>query len=104
MTYATPAQRSRLIAGLRDLAAYLEAHPEVPAPPTVDTVAFAPAGTDAQMRAEIERIASLIDSAPDPRAEVYGYHRTARDFGPVQYRAVAAREQARPDSSQTGQE
>lgn len=94
MAYADMDQRPRLIAGLRALAAYLEVHPEVPAPTSTELMVFA-RGSDQAMRAEIDRISALIGS------ETYGddlsnrhYHAT-RDFGPVTYSAVAVLSAAR---------
>jgi len=97
MTYADAEQRLRLIAGLRALTDFLETRPEVPAP---CTVVFVSRGTDNAMRAETQRAAALISSQIDPGYVTHGQHRTARDFGPVQYRMVAvlAESRARHDA------
>jgi hypothetical protein len=86
--YADNEERARLIAGLRDLAEFLDQNPQVPAPPYADLLVFPPTGTDAEMFAEIDVIARQIGttaSDDDPS----GHYRACRYFGPVQYRAVA---------------
>jgi len=86
MTYANSTEREALISGLRSLADYLEASPEVPAPSYSDVFIFPPDGTDAERRAEIDLIAAQIGETPE---NVCGHYVVTRNFGPVQYRAVA---------------
>lgn len=89
MTHANAEERSRLIAGLRDLADFLERKTEIPAPRWADVFVFPLSTTDDEMRSEIDCIAALIGaSADDGAAEGLNYA-TTRNFGPVQYRAVA---------------
>jgi hypothetical protein len=45
--HANPAERSRLTAGLRELAEFLDQNPQVPAPRSTDLLVFPPDGTDA---------------------------------------------------------
>ena len=88
MTYANPTERQALIRGLRELAGFLEDHPEVPAPTYADVLVFPPHATDTENQSEIDMIASLIGSG----TEISPYRRhytTSRHFGPVEYRAVA---------------
>ena len=88
MTYANPTERQALISGLRELAGFLEDHPEVPAPAYTDVLVFPPHASDTENRSEIDMIASLIGSG----IEISCYRRhytTSRQFGPVGYRAVA---------------
>jgi hypothetical protein len=89
MTYASPEERSSLIAGLRDLADLLEGNPEVPAPRWTDVMVFPPDGTENEMRAEIDRIAALIDASISDQTADDGHYTASRKFGPVQYKAVA---------------
>lgn len=89
MAYSTATHRPQLITGLRDLADYLETHPELPAPDSADVTVIVPRTTDQAMRAEVERVARLLDSPIDPEDVSYGHHRTGLDFGPVRYRLVA---------------
>jgi hypothetical protein len=60
MTYSNAEERSSLIAGLRDLADFLEGRPEVPAPRWADVTVFPPHSTDIVMKAAIDSIAALI--------------------------------------------
>ena len=86
--YANASQRSQLIAGLRDLAEYLESSPDVPAPWDGATVyVFPPDGSNDERRAEIDAIASRISAKPFEL--VTGHYVASRYFGPVEYRAVA---------------
>ena len=66
--YANDEQRVRLVAGLRDLADFLDQNPDVPAPWEADLLVFPPEASDAEMFAEIDTIAELIGStASDER-------------------------------------
>jgi hypothetical protein len=96
LSYANADERGRLITGFRALADFLEDHPDVPAPRWADVYVFPPPGADGQMRAEIDRIAARIGAEPTDNA-AYGHYAAARLFGPVQYRAVAIREN--PDNN-----
>jgi hypothetical protein len=86
--YANASQRNQLIAGLRDLAEYLESNPDVPAPSCGATVyVFPPDGSSEERRAEIDAIASRVSAQPCEFAP--GHYVASRYFGPVQYRAIA---------------
>lgn len=94
--YANTQGRGRLIAGLRDLADFLDQNPGVPAPHSTIAYVFPPDSSDAAMFAEIDVIAGRIGAIPSgdsPR----GHYSAVRDFGPVQYRAVAIPHNARHD-------
>jgi hypothetical protein len=97
MTYANLEERSQLIVGLRELADFLEGSPGIPAPRWVDVLVFPPDGTDNEIKAEIDKIAALIDAAVSDQTADDGHYTASRRFGPVQYEAVAipARCQAR---------
>jgi hypothetical protein len=97
MTYANDKERSNLITGLRDLVDFLEGRQEVPAPKWTDLMVFPPAGTDSEMRQEIDGIAALIGSGIDDQVSGYDHYTTSRSFGPVQYRAVAIPAQSLTD-------
>ena len=86
MTDADPTQRGKLIAGLRQLADYLESNPEVPAPSYSDVLTFPPKGDWAEMCAEIDATAAHLGVTT---YENGGHYVAARTFGPVEYRAVA---------------
>jgi hypothetical protein len=86
--YASAEDRVRIIAGLRELADFLEGNPEVPAPPEAGFNVFPPTGlTNAERRAEIDVIASLIGTGT--RESAGGHYIASVHFGPVQYSAVA---------------
>ncbi|MEU7938563.1 hypothetical protein [Microbispora bryophytorum] len=88
-----PTARAEFIAGLRRLAAFLADNPKVPVPDYGADISVHVDGTDAQQRAAIDRIADLIGA---PTSEGLHYT-TARDFGPINYRAVAVWEQTSRD-------
>jgi hypothetical protein len=58
--YANSDERTGLITGLRELAEFLDQNPQIPAPRHADLLVFPPAGSDAEMFAEIDVIADLI--------------------------------------------
>jgi hypothetical protein len=86
--YANNEERARLIAGLRDLAEFLDQNPQVPAPRYTDMLVFPPTGSDAEMFAEVDTIAEQVGTTASAE-EPAGHYRAVRYFGPVQYRAVA---------------
>jgi hypothetical protein len=96
--YANSKERSGLIAGLRELANFLDQNPQVPAPRYTDLLVFPPRGTDAEMFAEIDRIAEQIAVAARADDGPAGHYIAYRDFGPVQYRAVAIPQAARDEN------
>jgi hypothetical protein len=96
--YANSEERRRLIAGLRDLAEFLDQHPQVPAPAGADVMVFPPDGSDADMFAEIDAIAGQIGAAASGVGSPSGHYSAVRSFGPVEYRAVAIPLSARDES------
>jgi hypothetical protein len=87
MTYANPTERAALIAGLRELADYLDSNPAVPAPIYATVYAFPPEAEWAEMRAEVRAVAERLGVTA---YRTHGGHVfAARSFGPVEYRAVA---------------
>jgi hypothetical protein len=89
MTNANSAQRQALISGLRALADFLSSGPDIPAPKYATVFVFPPRDkSDAGRRGDVDLIASRIGSGIEISA--YGSHyMTSRQFGPVEYRAVA---------------
>jgi len=88
MTYANPAERDDLIAGLRALAAFLTEHPDIPTPRWTDVMVF-PEGSDADAQAEVNEIATRIGAEITDATTCGGHYTTSRAFGPVEYKAVA---------------
>ncbi len=93
--YGNDEERVRLIAGLRDLANFLDQNPDVPVPWRADVLVFPTEASDAEMFAEIDTIAELIGSTASDTDSPRGHYSAVRDFGPVQYRAVAIPHSAR---------
>jgi hypothetical protein len=96
--HANPAERSRLTAGLRELAEFLDQNPQVPVPRSAELLVFPPDGTDAEMFAAIDAIAELVGATPSAAGSPAGHYSAVRGFGPVQYRAVAIPHSARTRS------
>jgi hypothetical protein len=99
--YANEEQRTRLIAGLRDIADFLDQNPQVPVPWRAEMLVFPPEGSDAEMFAEIDMIAGQIDVAASDADSPAGHYSAVRVFGPVKYRAVAIPHSARNQSEGT---
>jgi hypothetical protein len=97
--YGNDEERTRLIAGLRDLADFLDRNPEVPVPWGTDLLVFPPQGSDAAMFAEIDAIAEQIGVTASDADSPAGHYSAVRSFGAVQYRAVAIPYAARCDQS-----
>jgi hypothetical protein len=91
--------RVRLIAGLRELAEFLDHNPEVPTPWGADLIVFPANGSDADMFAEIDAIAEQIGTTASDAGSPAGHYSAVRAFGPVQYRAVAIPHAARGDEN-----
>ncbi|MFI0418313.1 hypothetical protein [Spongiactinospora sp. 9N601] len=80
--------RRQLISGLRRLAYFLEVHRDIPAPRSVDVIAFLDAQPGAPAFAQLEQVAALLESAVEHGC-------VAKDFGAVTYRAIAPKEELR---------
>ncbi|GII67351.1 hypothetical protein Skr01_74360 [Sphaerisporangium krabiense] len=91
-----PDHRTAFITGLRRLATFLEANPEVPVPRYSTTIGYCAERTaDAEMCAEIDRIAALCGTKIDSGALAHDHYLTALHFGPVRYEAFAILADAR---------
>jgi hypothetical protein len=88
-----PDRRAALIAGLRDLADFLEAHPDLPLPFLGGGISYHAHGTDGEARAEVDRIAAILD-VPAAARDNDDHYEASRDFGGVAYRAMAVRQDA----------
>ena len=97
--YANSEERAGLIAGLRDLADFLDQNPQVPAPRRTDLLVFPPDGSDAEMFAEIDVIAEQIGAtASDADSPAGHYSAVARlRPGPVPRRRHPAQRPRRRD-------
>jgi len=74
--HANSEDRRRLIAGLRDLAEFLDRHPQVPVPTRAYVMVFPPDGTDAEMFAEIDAIAGRRAYSSSPRSIIREFRTT----------------------------
>lgn len=89
MTIANPTERAAFIQGLRDLADFLQEHPEVPVTPYGNAITFFPhAASEADERAEIDRIAAALDVKPTGTSDG-DFYRAIRKFGPITYKAIS---------------
>ena len=88
MTYANATERQALISGFRELADFLESNPNVPAPTYAGVLVFPPSASDEENRREVDVIASLIGAGTKTYSSRCHYA-TSRQFGAVEYRAVA---------------
>ena len=96
--HANPQERQRLTAGLRELADFLDQNPQVLAPRRADLLVFPANGSDDEMFAEVDAIARCIGTQASDADSPAGHYSAVRDFGPVQYRAVAVPNHARSNS------
>jgi hypothetical protein len=87
--YANSEERERLIAGLRELADFIDQNAQVPVPRYADLLVFPAKGTDAEIFAEIDVIAEQISVTAVQNDTPDRHYIASRYFGPVQYRAVA---------------
>jgi hypothetical protein len=82
--------RARVLAGLRQLADYLDAHPDIPVPDYGwDLLAFARDKTDdTAARAETDHVAALLGVQVRDDIAAGGHYKAARSFGPVTYEFI----------------
>ena len=83
--------RAAVTAGLRALAAFLDAHPTLPVPRFSISAGLTvyPAGSQEEKHAEVDRIADVLQVS----TEEFAVYQAERRFGgPVAYRAVAVPE------------
>lgn len=101
-TTTDTAARAAFIAGFRALAEFIEAHPALPVPrfSVHDGLTIYPVGSDADKRATVERVAQVLQVAPNE----YGLYEAARQFGGcVVYRVVSVPASAIADVNETGE-
>jgi hypothetical protein len=81
--------RAKVIDGLVELAAYLEAHPDLPVCPFGwDLNVYTHTDDDAASRAEVDRIAAILGAQVKDDTGRGGHYRAARSFGLITYGAV----------------
>jgi hypothetical protein len=94
--------RAAFVAGLRALARFLAAHPDVPVPEsyhTQDFTVFPDGDTDDEKRAAVDATAAVLGVVPDDHGG-RGHYKAVRRFGPVAYETffVSAAYRARSDA------
>jgi hypothetical protein len=80
--------RAEFTAGLRELAAFIEAHPGLPVP-LYAAVTYYPRGNDEEERAEVDRAAGILGREAAWTDVKRTHYEVARSFGPVAYRATS---------------
>lgn len=84
-----PAARYEFITGLRQLADYLDAHPELPVPLYGHDVTIHVDALETGGREQVNQIADLIGLGVDLASTDTHYYTERRTFGPVAYCAVS---------------
>ena len=88
--YSTdPGARGRFIRSLRDLADFLDRNRAIPVPKHGATILLHAAMTEDGGRAEVDRIARLMDTAVNDETARGGHYWAVRNFGPLGYEVVA---------------
>ncbi len=81
--------RTQTVAGLRALADFLNAHPEIPVREYGwEYTVFPRKGSDAAERAEIDRIAAALGETACDETSRGGHYRVSKTFGRIIYTAV----------------
>jgi len=82
--------RARIIDGLRQLATYLDEHPDVPVGFTPISLEFAASASrnDDEARTEVDRVAAMLDATTETSS--HGTYSASKCFGAATYRAYAA--------------
>jgi hypothetical protein len=81
--------RTDFVAGLHALADFLTANPTLPIPEHGADILIHVRGTDDDQRAEVDRLAGLLDAPVNDETADSGHYTTTRSFGPVDYYCVA---------------
>ena len=86
---ASPDQRARFTAGLRELADYLDAHDDVPVPDYPHITVHADGASDAGDRQAVDAAARGLGTRAAESRPGSGHYKTRRDFGPLSYEVLA---------------
>jgi hypothetical protein len=90
-----PVVRARFIRDLRQLADYLDTHPDIPVPVHGTTVLVHADSTDSTGIAQVNAIAEQLGTPVQDDTAEGGHYLTERDFNSVGYRVVAIPDAAR---------
>jgi len=90
------AARADIISGLRQLADYLEDHPDIPVNEFGWQLGvYPPSDTETDRRAEVDRIAAILAVPVDDKTEARGHYMVGRRFGRITYEAVCVPDRRR---------
>jgi hypothetical protein len=86
--FPNPVPRADVIAGLRQLADFLDDHPAIPtAPYGWDVLVSTHEHTDQAGKASVDHIAAILGVRVDDQTGDGGHYCADRAFGPITYRA-----------------
>jgi hypothetical protein len=80
--------RARCVAGLRELAGFLEARSDVPVP-TDKSISIFVDGTPAEKRAQVDYASTLMGEPVRDDTAQGGHYSVSRSFGPFEYEVIA---------------
>jgi hypothetical protein len=90
MSFTTdPGAKGRFIRSLRELADYLDRNAAIPVPVCGTTVILHASSAEDGGRAQVDRIATLMDTDVTDDTAHGGHYRAVRTFGPIGYEIVA---------------
>jgi hypothetical protein len=89
MHITDPGTRQAFTDGLRNLADYLDAHPELPVPPYGLDVSIHADALETGGREQVNQVADAIGTGIDPYSTDAHYRTGRRTFGPVSYSAIS---------------
>jgi hypothetical protein len=84
-----PAVRERFITGLRQLADYLDTHPDVPVPPYGTTIDVHADSADNGGKSQVDTVAAQLGVPVQDDTAEDGHYSAMRDFSSVGYCVVA---------------
>lgn len=87
--FATPTEREQYIAGMRAFLDYVEAHPEVPVPPSEDIQLSTWGDTFADRVQTVDEFAALVAARPQWLGEGETHWKATIEFGPIRFFCVA---------------
>ena len=87
-----PGAQGKFIRSLRELADYLDRHPNIPVPKTGATIQLHASSADYGGRAQVDHIARLLGTDITDDTQNGGHYSAVRTFGVIGYQIVAITE------------
>jgi hypothetical protein len=87
-----PGAKGRFIRSLRDLADYLDRNPAIPVPKHGATVIMHASSAEDGGRAQVDRIAQLMNVEVNDETASGGHYWAVRSFGPIGYEIASITE------------